>query len=542
MTDVASFDIVGASGQLQTKTALDHETTPSYTVTVTATDTDGATAEVTVTINVTNVNEAPEFPSATATRTVEENTAAGQDIGLPVEATDPDTGSVLTYSLGGADSASFDIIEETGQLQTKAALDHETTPSYTVIVTATDPSNATDTITVTITVTDENEPPVIVGESSKDYAENDTAEVATYSATNPDNGTIIWNLSGTDASVFFISATGVLTFKTSPDFEDPKDADTNNEYQVTVEATDGTNPVSLNVIVTVTNEDEDGTVTLSSVQPQVLTVLTATLSDPDVVSGNPTWQWAKADSAEGSFTTISTATTSSYTPVADDVDKYLQVTASYTDGEGSGKSAEAVSTNATQAAPEDRITNTPPAFGKDMLTRHIPENTEAGQAIGAPVTATDSGDTLTYSLSGTGAASFDINRLTGQLLTKAALDHETKNSYSVTVTAADPSNATDTITVTITVTDVNEAPEFPTETGARSVAENTAAGQPIGDAVSATDPDTNDTLTYSLGGDRRRVLRHRRTDGRRVSVGRQRRRSNYEGNQEKLHRHRVGPC
>ena len=34
----------------------------------------------------------------------------------------------------------------------------------------------------------------------------------------------------------------------------------------------------------------------------------------------------------------------------------------------------------------------------------------------------------------------------------------------------------------------------------RSIAENTASGQNIGAAVSATDADTNDTLTYSLGG------------------------------------------
>ena len=272
-----------------------------------------------------------------------------------------------------------------------------------------------------------------------------------------------------------------------------------NEYQVTVEATDGTNPVTLDVTVNVTNVEEAGTVTLSSVQPQVSTVLTATLSDPDVVSGNPTWQWAKADSAEGSFTTISTATTSSYTPVADDVDKYLQVTASYTDGEGSGKSAQSDPTLMVRVAPAN---NAAPEFAGETDARSIAENTAEGQNIGDRVAATDSDgdDTLTYSLSGTGAASFGINQVTGQLLTKSALDHETTPSYTVTVTAADPSNATDTITVTITVTDVNEAPEFPTETGARSVAENTAVGQPIGDAVSATDPDTNDTLTYSLSG------------------------------------------
>ena len=77
--------------------------------------------------------------------------------------------------------------------------------------------------------------------------------------------------------------------------------------------------------------------------------------------------------------------------------------------------------------------------------------------IGAPVTATDpDGDTLTYSLSGTDEASFDIGESTGQLMTKAALDYDTKMSYMVTVAATDPDGLTDTIDVTINVTDVDE--------------------------------------------------------------------------------------
>ena len=39
-------------------------------------------------------------------------------------------------------------------------------------------------------------------------------------------------------------------------------------------------------------------------------------------------------------------------------------------------------------------------------------------------------------------ASFDINRATGQLITKAALNFETKETYTVTVTATDPFGAT----------------------------------------------------------------------------------------------------
>ena len=90
---------------------------------------------------------------ASATRSVAENTAAGENIGDPVAATDPNN-DTLTYTLGGADAESFDIEESSGQLQTKAALDYETKTSYTVEVTATDPSGASATITVTITVTD----------------------------------------------------------------------------------------------------------------------------------------------------------------------------------------------------------------------------------------------------------------------------------------------------------------------------------------------------------------------------------------------------
>ena len=90
---------------------------------------------------------------ASATRSVAENTAAGENIGDPVAATDANN-DTLTYTLGGADAESFDIEESSGQLQTKAALDYETKTSYTVEVTATDPSGASATITVTITVTD----------------------------------------------------------------------------------------------------------------------------------------------------------------------------------------------------------------------------------------------------------------------------------------------------------------------------------------------------------------------------------------------------
>ena len=112
----------------------------------------------------------------------------------------------------------------------------------------------------------------------------------------------------------------------------------------------------------------------------------------------------------------------------------------------------------------------------------------------------DSDDTLTYTLSGTDATSFDIDRATGQLKTKAALDYEIKNAYSVVITVSDGA-FTATIKVTIIITDVDEnhAPAFAGNRTTRSVKENTDAGVNIGSPVSATDDD-EDTLTYTLGG------------------------------------------
>ena len=74
-----------------------------------------------------------------------------------------------------------------------------------------------------------------------------------------------------------------------------------------------------------------------------------------------------------------------------------------------------------------------------------------------------------HTLGGTDAASFDIVGASGQLQTKAALDYETRTSYSVTVAVRDakdihgnPDTTTDdTITVSISVTTEDEAPAPP---------------------------------------------------------------------------------
>ena len=83
------------------------------------------------------------------------------------------------------------------------------------------------------------------------------------------------------------------------------------------------------------------------------------------------------------------------------------------------------------------------------------ENTPAGTYIDDPVSATDAdpNDTLTYSLSGLDASSFNIDDETGQLMTSVPLDYEDTRSYSVTVSASDGRDSAE-IQVTISVTDM----------------------------------------------------------------------------------------
>ena len=109
-------------------------------------------------------------------------------------------------------------------------------------------------------------------------------------------------------------------------------------------------------------------------------------------------------------------------------------------------------------------TNNPPAFSADTAARSVAENTAAGQNVGAALTATDAdSDTLTYTLEGTDAASFDIVSGSGQIRTRTGVtyNHEAKSTHTVVVKADDGNGGTDTVTVTITVTDVDEPPGRP---------------------------------------------------------------------------------
>ena len=444
-------------------------------------------------------NTAPRFPdqdlnasgdqSDSVSRTVAENTKDGVNIGAPVDATDTD---LLLYTLGGADAASFGIAKKTGQIKTKAKLDYEALPDdakyYMVMVTATDPSGANDSIMVTINVTDEQDDAVITGEMTVSYPENGMDPVATFSAMDQDGDAIVWSLAEKDDYKRFTIDGGELAFVKSPNYESPNSAVTGGTlversvYKVTVQATGGTH----DVVVTVTNVDEDGKVTFINegrFQPQVGRGLEATLTDPEGQS-DAKWQWSRSADME-TWADIMGSTSQNRSPVAADEGMYLRASVTYTDSYGSGKTASAMTDNMVE---ERTLANAAPSFkGQDedkddvviQVSRKVGENSASGSSIGKPVSASDANnDVLVYTLGGDDAARFDITNSTGQLKVKQALNFEAaastadaptdncteKNACEVTVTATDPSGASAGQPVTITITNANEGPMFDRDT------------------------------------------------------------------------------
>ena len=115
-----------------------------------------------------------------------ENTAAGENIGDPVVATD-DRQRRTQLRAERRRSRVFDIVPTPANCKTKATLDHEAEDSYTVTVTATDPSDESDSIDVTITVTDENEPPPAPAIPTVEAAETNGHNTLDVSWEAPDN-------------------------------------------------------------------------------------------------------------------------------------------------------------------------------------------------------------------------------------------------------------------------------------------------------------------------------------------------------------------
>ena len=435
------------------------------------------TSPATLAVQAAAVNNAPMFTAGTSTtRSVAENTASSRNIGTAIAATDANSGDTLRYTLGGTDMASFAIVSTSGQLQTRAALDYETKSSYSVTVSVSDGNGGSDSISVTITVTDVNEQPGRPAAPSVGATANsDTSLDVSWAAPGLNGGPAITgynlqyrqgttgsftngpqNVSGTSAMISGLTA--------------------GTSYQVQVRALNGETPSDWSPAGTgSTSTPGQPTLTLE-VGPNRFSEAAGSVQICVVPSAPSTQRiTVQVATADGTATAPDDYVSHSGTVALQPQQQRACFTVTLVDdAEAEGDETFTVRlsnpVNATLGGARavatftivdnDDGANVAPTFTEGTsTTRSVAENTPSGANIGAPVAATDadSGDTLEYTLGGTDFKSFGIHLNTGQLLTQAALDFETKSSYAVSISVSDGNGGTDSIEVAITVTDVDES-------------------------------------------------------------------------------------
>ena len=413
------------------------------------------------------VNEGPEI-SGRDTLTVSENYEA---VLAAYSATDPeDTSAEITsWSVTGRDGGDF-AINEDGELTFRNPPDYERPADsnrdneYEVTVRASD-GQVYGTFEVMVTVEAVDEVPEFQSNSrdSFSYRENGTSDLYTYRATDPEGADVSWSHGGTDGENFAITTDSsgrvVLSFVEPPDYDDPADDDNDNEYEVTVVATDQTgHAANLAVTVTVTDVNEgpviSGTDEFTVRENHDGVLRTYTGRDPDDPILEVT-NWRTSGTDGGDFTMsedgeLSFRSTPDYERPADsNRDNEYVFTVQVSDGRYYGSFDVTVNVEAV---------NEPPGVTGDEAISHQENSDKALETY----RATDpEGTDITWGLSGTDSSAFAISE-TGVLTFLNALDYEdpadsdNNNVYEVTVEATDEDGVTGRLEVEVTVTNVTD--------------------------------------------------------------------------------------
>jgi len=180
----------------------------------------------------------------------------------------------------------------------------------------------------------------VIDSSTTTYSvlENQTSAF-TVSASDADGDTLTYSISsGDDSALISINSSGVVTFVSSPDFELPSDANTDNNYQITVTVSDGSLTDSENFTLTVTNDTSDDVTTtnfdgvlIRDGYIQSATVCMA-VTNADGIDTCVDATYSTTTNADGSFSleiddnitaTIKLLAQDGFNPVTDDADSFI---------------------------------------------------------------------------------------------------------------------------------------------------------------------------------------------------------------------------
>lgn len=457
-----------------------------------------ADSSATIDINVSEDNDAPSSVTLHAT-SLDENVPVGTFVGA-ITATDVDQNDFHTFALvsgtGDDDNVSFAVRNDS--LFTVQNIDFESTSRMSVRLQAIDRAGLTVEDYFSIDINDMNDAPSTLVMANTTIDENATvgsivSNVYAFDEDAVDDYTLtlVSGAGDADNASFAVSGKNLVTNTTF-------DYNAQQIYSVRLRATDLAG-AWIEESFTIGINDVNGAptdITLSSssiLEDQAVGSYVGTLGvvDADQVDTH-TYQLVSGtgDSGNASFS-INGADLLSTVSFDHETQSSYSIRVQVTDG--SNASYEKVFTIS--------ITNVNDAPTAVALSNNVvAEDAASGTTIGTlSASDIDLSDSHTFTLvQGVGSddnSSFSISG--DQFILNAALDYETKTSYTVRVRATDASNASVEETFMVYVSDVNEAPTTVTVT-VLNIDENSLNGSTIG-YIGATDPDGVDTThTFTL--------------------------------------------
>eukprot|EP00118_Oscarella_pearsei_P012437 m.91691 g.91691 ORF g.91691 m.91691 type:complete len:1711 (+) comp36705_c0_seq1:99-5231(+) len=511
------FNIDSATGELYLVASLDYETLDDYALTVTAVDGGSSprTGVAAVNVAVTDVNDnTPLFAQVVYVASVSTLAPNGTII-ASVSASDADSGSngVLMYTITNGNSKGlFAVDPATGEVTTTKVIGGQST-TYSLKITASDKGSPVKQGQCLLTVSafkdntnvlkfDSNPYSVTIAENSR---LNDT--VVNVRATTGISGgdSFSYQISSSSKNFPFrvSSGSGQITIAKSLDRE------TTSSYNFIVVANSASQTASANVLVGVTDVNDNAPV-FSKINYVVripettlpgASVFAVTATDADAGS-NGRYSYNLVGGANGYFSldtalgtiSVSKALNSSH------IGNFSVIISAADRGSPSLSSSSTVNIQVTVQR------NKAPTFATSQYTFITAENVAGGSFIGT-VIAHDSDPgafgTITYRIvAGNSKNNFVVDSNTGAVRTAQQLDYETRTSFSLTVEAIDagrpPKSAV--TKVSIIVTDVNDnTPEFLGTPYAVSVSDQLPLGSSVLQ-VTATDKDsgTNGAILFAV--------------------------------------------
>ncbi|MEQ8471573.1 MAG: cadherin domain-containing protein [Marinoscillum sp.] len=493
--DNDQFTLTG--DQLKAGAVFDYETKSSYVVQVKSDDGNGGLYVKNLTVLIANIAESgPPTSTVLSSLSIDENNDLYDVIGT-FSTTDPDAGDTFAYALiaGGGDSGnnSFRIVGN--ELQANTIFDYESNTSYSILVQTTDGQANTIAGNYTISINDLDDVVTLDFKLNSNSINENVSNGTLVGTLTPINATVPHQVNfqlvagdGDTGNALFNRSGRDIHLSSVPDYE------TKKTYSIRVEADDQGNLVEKILLIHVNDLNEAPTfvnVSATTIQENnAIGQVVAVLSTDDPDEGD-TFTYSFA-SAEPQFTIDGNLILANETfnfervpPIA------YNVTIRSRDAGFQFSPDRNVSFTITNQneSPTD----------VSLSWTSIFENKAAGSIVGtASTTDEDNDDTHTYTVVPGFADADKFEFSDNELQSTELFNYEERSSYTIRVQTEDAAGAQHVEDFTITISNATESP-FDIELSNLSIDENNQVGDVIG-TLSASDPDVNDTFTYSVLG------------------------------------------